>query len=536
MARTLEEAGFDSLWVSDHIVLPASIDSRYPFAADGRATWPSDDAVHRRARSPSRSRPPRPSARRSAPRCSCCRCASPVDVREAGGVDRRRERRPPRARRRRRLAERGVRRARTCRSPTAGRASRSGSRSHATAGRAGRPRTRPSATRCPPDVLCLPPPHQPDPAPDGRPLARRARSCRADRRRLARAAVAARARPGRARGRRRDDARGRGRRRARPARVRGRAADRRVGRARPARSRARLPALAAAGVYEMIVDVAWDERPRRPARGPPRGSGLSARLAPARREDRRRHRRRERHRPRDRAGACRPPARAAPSSTCAAPPRSARGLDVGRGRRPRRRLGRRCDRPIERLGGIDVLVLAAGIVPPWRGAHGIRPRRVGRTSSASTCAASRRRSPTRSATCGDGAAVVAIASLNSWRGDPNIPAYAASKHAVLGIVRSAALELGRRGIRVNAIAPGPIATDALLARMARRERELGTPVPKALEAAAQRDRARADGDRRGGRARGAVPRERSLVGRDGTHGARRRRTRDDATCAAGPCC
>jgi probable F420-dependent oxidoreductase len=42
MARRLEEAGFDSLWVSDHIVLPTSIDSRYPFAEDGRATWPTD--------------------------------------------------------------------------------------------------------------------------------------------------------------------------------------------------------------------------------------------------------------------------------------------------------------------------------------------------------------------------------------------------------------------------------------------------------------------------------------------------------------
>jgi IclR family pca regulon transcriptional regulator len=42
MARRLEEAGFGSLWVSDHIVLPTSIDSRYPFAEDGRATWPSD--------------------------------------------------------------------------------------------------------------------------------------------------------------------------------------------------------------------------------------------------------------------------------------------------------------------------------------------------------------------------------------------------------------------------------------------------------------------------------------------------------------
>lgn len=42
MARTLEAAGYDSLWVSDHIVLPREIRSFYPFAADGRATWPTD--------------------------------------------------------------------------------------------------------------------------------------------------------------------------------------------------------------------------------------------------------------------------------------------------------------------------------------------------------------------------------------------------------------------------------------------------------------------------------------------------------------
>jgi probable F420-dependent oxidoreductase len=42
MAAELEAAGFESLWVSDHIVLPAAIESPYPFAADGRATWPTD--------------------------------------------------------------------------------------------------------------------------------------------------------------------------------------------------------------------------------------------------------------------------------------------------------------------------------------------------------------------------------------------------------------------------------------------------------------------------------------------------------------
>jgi len=41
-AAALERAGFDSLWVSDHIVMPRTIASRYPFAADGRATFPTD--------------------------------------------------------------------------------------------------------------------------------------------------------------------------------------------------------------------------------------------------------------------------------------------------------------------------------------------------------------------------------------------------------------------------------------------------------------------------------------------------------------
>jgi probable F420-dependent oxidoreductase len=42
LARSAEAAGFESLWVSDHVVMPESFASRYPFAADGRATWPSD--------------------------------------------------------------------------------------------------------------------------------------------------------------------------------------------------------------------------------------------------------------------------------------------------------------------------------------------------------------------------------------------------------------------------------------------------------------------------------------------------------------
>ena len=41
-ARSLEDAGFDSLWVSDHVVMPQTIGSYYPFAADGKALWTGD--------------------------------------------------------------------------------------------------------------------------------------------------------------------------------------------------------------------------------------------------------------------------------------------------------------------------------------------------------------------------------------------------------------------------------------------------------------------------------------------------------------
>jgi NAD(P)-dependent dehydrogenase (short-subunit alcohol dehydrogenase family) len=41
-------------------------------------------------------------------------------------------------------------------------------------------------------------------------------------------------------------------------------------------------------------------------------------------------------------------------------------------------------------------------------------------------------------------------------GAPGLVGYIASKHAVVGITRTAALETGERGIRVNAVCPGPI--------------------------------------------------------------------------------
>jgi NAD(P)-dependent dehydrogenase (short-subunit alcohol dehydrogenase family) len=77
--------------------------------------------------------------------------------------------------------------------------------------------------------------------------------------------------------------------------------------------------------------------------------------------------------------------------------------------------------------------------------------------------------------------IVVTGSINSTKGDPNIAAYVASKHAALGIIKSAALDLGRDGIRVNGIAPGPVATKALISRIESRLRESGTSLDEYLE-------------------------------------------------------
>ncbi|MEM1274144.1 MAG: SDR family oxidoreductase [Pseudomonadota bacterium] len=58
-----------------------------------------------------------------------------------------------------------------------------------------------------------------------------------------------------------------------------------------------------------------------------------------------------------------------------------------------------------------------------------------------------------------GGRLIAIASTASLQGGPNIAAYVASKHGVLGLVRSLAKEVARDGITCNAICPGFVDTD-----------------------------------------------------------------------------
>jgi len=55
--------------------------------------------------------------------------------------------------------------------------------------------------------------------------------------------------------------------------------------------------------------------------------------------------------------------------------------------------------------------------------------------------------------------IINIASLLSFQGGINVPAYTASKHAIAGVTKALANEWGAKGVTVNAIAPGYISTD-----------------------------------------------------------------------------
>jgi NAD(P)-dependent dehydrogenase (short-subunit alcohol dehydrogenase family) len=71
---------------------------------------------------------------------------------------------------------------------------------------------------------------------------------------------------------------------------------------------------------------------------------------------------------------------------------------------------------------------------------------------------------------GRGSSVVLTSSTGSDRGNPGMAVYAATKGAQLSLMRTLAVELAPRGIRVNAVSPGPIETPMMT--------KLGVPADK----------------------------------------------------------
>lgn len=119
------------------------------------------------------------------------------------------------------------------------------------------------------------------------------------------------------------------------------------------------------------------------------------------------------------------------------------------------------DAAVSTLGRLDVVVANAGIHPPgaptweitpvsWQQVLDVNLTGVWHTVKATV------------PHLGDNGSIVIISSTNGIRGTANSAHYNASKHAVVGLARTLANELGPRGIRVNTVHPGAVGTAMVL--------------------------------------------------------------------------
>ena len=116
---------------------------------------------------------------------------------------------------------------------------------------------------------------------------------------------------------------------------------------------------------------------------------------------------------------------------------------------------RAVERTVERFGALDVMFANAGIegtVAPIRAMNVSNLERVlavnvGGVFSSIKHAANAMK---------NGGSIVVTSSVAGFIGSSGLGAYCASKHAVMGLVKTAAIELAPARIRVNAINPGPI--------------------------------------------------------------------------------
>jgi NAD(P)-dependent dehydrogenase (short-subunit alcohol dehydrogenase family) len=113
---------------------------------------------------------------------------------------------------------------------------------------------------------------------------------------------------------------------------------------------------------------------------------------------------------------------------------------------------------VREFGGLDVLVNNAGIAlgKQFEDTTDAEFDRIMAVNVRAVFRLSREAVPHLKAR--GGGSIVNLASIMSGTGGPLLSAYATSKHAVLGLSRGMAVDLGKYGIRVNALQPGSIWT------------------------------------------------------------------------------
>lgn len=118
------------------------------------------------------------------------------------------------------------------------------------------------------------------------------------------------------------------------------------------------------------------------------------------------------------------------------------------------------DFAVERFGRLDVWVNNAGIGYIMKPMLDVTPEDWNAVIDVnlSGCFFGIQSAARRMIAQGEGGAIINIASQASKSGFPFAQAYCSSKHALVGLVRSAALELGEHNIRVNNICPNHVTT------------------------------------------------------------------------------
>ena len=134
----------------------------------------------------------------------------------------------------------------------------------------------------------------------------------------------------------------------------------------------------------------------------------------------------------------------------------------------------------QHFGQLDIVVANAGLVPPWSKIEELEMSEWDHVFAVNVRGVVITMKHAVPQMKKNGGSIILMGSINSGRGHAGQTLYSATKHAVLGIVRSSALDLGSHGIRVNAIGPGPIATEALKTRITARSKQGGLPVQAAL--------------------------------------------------------